>query len=35
VAAARHVGAESAGPLDVPVFLYEEAATNPERWRLD
>ena len=35
VALAREVGAEVAGKFDVPVFLYEEAASNPARRNLE
>jgi glutamate formiminotransferase len=35
VALAREVGAEAARRLDLPVFLYEEAATSPHRHNLE
>ena len=35
VALAREVGAEVSGRYDVPVYLYEEAATNPARRNLE
>jgi len=35
VAMARHVGAEIAGRFGVPVYLYEAAATSPERQNLE
>ncbi len=35
VAMARHVGAEIARRFQIPVYLYEAAATNPERQNLE
>jgi glutamate formiminotransferase len=35
VTLAREVGADIAGRFDVPVYLYEEAARNPARARLE
>src|SRR5246127_5199748 len=35
VAMAKHVGAEIAGRFGIPVYLYESAATSPERQNLE
>src|SRR3954452_21158797 len=35
VAMARHVGAEIAGRFQIPVYLYEAAASSPERQNLE
>ncbi len=35
VAMAKHVGAEIARRFDIPVYLYEAAATSPERQNLE
>ena len=35
VAMARHVGAEIARRFEIPVYLYEAAATTPERQNLE
>ena len=35
VAMARHVGAEISKRFDIPVYLYEAAATSPERQNLE